>query len=76
MVRHLSTLCLTGLCALSFYLFYEQYFRWRGCFNDEGRCFDPQTGLVYHAQSGLFWALLCAVFGAATLYFFLTAPKK
>ncbi len=40
--------------------FYEMYWRWRGCFNEEGRCFDPVEGVVYHAQSGEVWGILLA----------------
>jgi hypothetical protein len=36
------------------------YWRWRGCFNEEGRCFDPVEGVVYHAQSGEVWGILLA----------------
>ena len=76
MIRHLITLLLVGLCALSFYFFYKQYFLWRGCFDTQGRCFDPQTGMVYHMQSGLIWTLLCAIFAGAAVYLFLTGPDK
>lgn len=36
-------------------LFYNQYFKWRACFNTQGRCLDSETGVVYHAQSGPVW---------------------
>ena len=34
-------------CALLFgWLFYERYWRWRDCFNELGRCFDPVSETV------------------------------
>lgn len=47
--------------AISAFAFHEMYWRWRGCFNEEGRCFDPVEGVVYHAQSGEVWGFLLAV---------------
>jgi hypothetical protein len=46
--------------ALSGWLFYDQYWRWRGCFNDQGRCFDPAESVVYLEQSGEVWGLSTA----------------
>ena len=41
---------LTGFwlcCALFFgWLFYERYWRWLDCFNELGRCFDPESDTV------------------------------
>jgi len=42
-------------------LHYNMYWRWRDCFNEEGRCFDPVSGAVYHAQSGLIYGSLLTV---------------
>lgn len=36
------------------WLWYEQYARWKDCFNTEGRCFREE-GLVYLEQSGIVW---------------------
>jgi hypothetical protein len=36
-------------------LYYESYWRWRDCFNEEGRCFDPVSANVYLEQAGLVW---------------------
>ena len=41
---------------------YDRYWRWRDCFNELGRCFDPTEGVVYLEQSGVIWggtAALC-----------------
>lgn len=51
--------------AISCLAFESLYWRWRPCFNEEGRCFDPMEGVVYHAQSGPVWATLAA--GSALL---------
>lgn len=33
-------------------MYYNMHWRWRDCFNEEGRCFDDASGVVYHDQSG------------------------
>lgn len=66
MIRNLILfvlICLGGVTALAYY---AQYFQWRGCFNDQGRCFDAESGVVYLEQAGIVWggmSVLC--FGAA-----------
>jgi len=35
--------------------FYDRYWRWRDCFNEEGRCFDPLTQDVFLEQAGIGW---------------------
>ena len=55
MARRLMLLCLLGLTGASAYMFYAQYFKWRDCFDDTGRCFDAATGVVYLEQSGIAW---------------------
>ncbi|MEQ8367434.1 MAG: hypothetical protein RIB61_12055 [Roseicyclus sp.] len=47
--------------------FHNRYYRWRDCFNELGRCYDPNTTTVY-TTSGLVWggvslafACLCAL---------------
>jgi hypothetical protein len=42
-------------------MFYERYWRWRECFNELGRCFDPVTQDVYLEQSGLVWGCFSAI---------------
>jgi len=32
-------------------MFYVSYWQRHDCFNEEGRCFDPLSGVVYHEQS-------------------------
>ncbi|QPZ91433.1 hypothetical protein [Thioclava electrotropha] len=63
------TMLLSFALTLAFgYAYYAQYFRWRGCFNEMGRCFDPVEGVVYHAQSGAVWLALACVAFAIFLY--------
>jgi hypothetical protein len=41
-------------------VFYDRYWRWRDCFNDLGRCYDPVSQQVYLEQAGLVWGSLAA----------------
>ena len=56
----LSVACL-GLFVVFGALFHLQYFRWRNCFDAQGRCFDAEAGVVYLAQSGVVWGALAVV---------------
>jgi hypothetical protein len=43
---------------------YDRYWRWRDCFNELGRCYDPQSEQVFLEQAGLVWggfAIMCAL---------------
>lgn len=51
-----------GLGLATTALSYERYWRWRDCFNEQGRCFDPVTQDVYLEQAGLVWGMFTAVF--------------
>jgi hypothetical protein len=46
--------CAALFCA---WAFYEFYWRWRDCFNELGRCFDPQTSTVA-TDASFVWGLL------------------
>jgi hypothetical protein len=51
-------------------VFYARYWRWRDCFNELGRCFDPATQDVYLEQSGVAYGaltLLCLAAGLTAL---------
>ena len=48
------------------FAYYDRYFKWRDCFNELGRCFDPETGTVMVIQAGGIW-------GTLTVLCFLTA---
>jgi hypothetical protein len=41
--------------------FEARYWRWRGCFNELGRCFDLVSQDVYLEQAGLVWGSLAAL---------------
>ena len=59
-------------CAVLTLLGGAAYLAWYGpgaeCFDAQGRCFDPDTGVVHHAQAGIAWLLLTGLAGAATLW--------
>lgn len=54
---------ITGLCFAAFFAFafHDRYWRWRDCFNELGRCYDPVTQGVYLQQSGIVWGSLAAI---------------
>lgn len=52
-------LALAGLFALAFY---DRYWRWRGCFKELGRCYDPDEGVMLE-QAGMIWGTLALLFG-------------
>lgn len=68
MIRKMSAVVFLGLSFAFGYFYYSQYFRWRGCFNETGRCFDAESGVVYLEQSGDTWLLLTALAFAACMY--------
>ena len=49
------------------FLFYELYWRWRGCFNELGRCFVEELGVVHREQSGEATAILTLLFATGFL---------
>ena len=68
MMRKMSALFLLGLSLAFGYFYYVQYFRWRGCFNEMGRCFEAESGIVYLEQSGDTWLSLAALAFGASIY--------
>ncbi len=60
--------------------YYDRYWRWRDCFNDQGRCYDPVEGMVYLEQAGMIWsglAVICLVAGLIILLpVFLRRPSS
>jgi hypothetical protein len=57
----LSGLLLTGMGALFALAWYDRYWRWRDCFNELGRCYDPVSQDVYLEQAGLVWGSFAAI---------------
>ena len=60
-LRIVLGIAVTGAGALLALVFYERYWRWRDCFNELGRCFDPVTQDVYLEQAGMVWGGLAAI---------------
>lgn len=56
-----SGLGLEGASALFGLAFYDRYWRWRDCFNELGRCYDPLSQDVYLEQAGIAWGGLATI---------------
>jgi cell division protein FtsX len=52
--------CASCFAALFGWAFYERYWRWRHCFNELGRCYDPATQTVA-TDAAFVWGLMAAV---------------
>ena len=50
------------------FAYYDRYFKWRDCFNELGRCFDPETGTVMMIQAGGIWGALMVLCFLAALW--------
>lgn len=53
------------------YSYYVRYFLFRDCFNELGRCYDPDGSGQVYTTSGQVWALAAVVFlvlGAKNIY--------
>ena len=48
------------------FFFHERYWRWRGCFNELGRCYDTEAGVMVE-QAGAIWGTLTLIFGLFAL---------
>lgn len=58
---HLFLLVLSACGAMLFgTAYYERYWRWRNCFNELGRCWDPESQQVFLEQAGLVWGTFTA----------------
>jgi hypothetical protein len=70
MIRKCFAALFAGLAVLFAAAFYDRYWRWRDCFNELGRCYDPKTQDVYLEQAGVAWgslALICLALATALL---------
>jgi hypothetical protein len=56
-----------GLAVVCLVAFHDRYWRWRDCFNELGRCYDPISQDVYLEQAGIVWGGLAGVFVLAGL---------
>jgi hypothetical protein len=59
-VYFLFTACALCFAALFGWAFYEFYWRWRDCFNELGRCYDP-VGQAVMTDSAFVWGLMAVV---------------
>ena len=60
-LRGIVGMALIGLGLLFVLAFESRYWRWRDCFNELGRCYDPVSQDVYLEQAGLVWGSLAMV---------------
>jgi hypothetical protein len=70
MFRRCLAAVLVALAGLFGLAFHDRYWRWRDCFNELGRCYDPATQDVYLEQAGVAWgslALICLALATALL---------
>ena len=56
------------------WIFHEHYWRWRTCFNEIGRCFVPETGMVL-TDSNFVWGLIAALTFALALLFWMWSRR-
>lgn len=68
LVRKLVFALSVSLSAILFFAYYDFHFTWRNCFNEFGRCFDSETGVVYLEQSGILWLSLAVLATCVTLF--------
>jgi hypothetical protein len=57
-----------ALFSLFAYLWYAQYYQWIDCFNELGRCYDPDGSSMVYTTSGFVWAFPAAIFFALSAY--------
>jgi hypothetical protein len=66
-MRRRFGLILAGVCAplTAFFgfLYYEVYWRWRDCFNEQGRCFVEANSVVHHEQNAVLIVPLAVCLG-------------
>ena len=60
-LRAILGVALIGSGVLFALAFESRYWRWRDCFNELGRCYDPVSQDVYLEQSGMVWGGLAAI---------------
>ena len=67
-MRTLLSLIMLSLSLFLAYGWYTQYYIRRACFNEMGRCLDPETGVIYLEQSGAIWLSLAVLAFAITVW--------
>lgn len=76
MIRRIVALLLMGLAILFGIAFHDRYWRWRDCFNELGRCYDPQSQDVFLEQAGVAWGSLTLVCAAAAVGLFVWGRRN
>ena len=53
-----------GLIGFAFFLwcFYIRYYKWRDCFNELGRCYDPDGSMQVYTTAGIWWGWISVAF--------------
>jgi hypothetical protein len=57
-------------------VFHERYWRWRDCFNELGRCYDPVSEQVFVEGAGYIWGTPVVAFGCVALVFWWRARRS
>lgn len=68
LIRKMSLIVSLGFAGVFGFAYHQQYFKWRACFNDLGRCYDSEAGVVYLEHSGMIWLSLAVIATAIGLY--------
>ena len=76
MLRKAASLIFFALAVLFAFAYYDRYFKWRNCFNELGRCFDPETSSVYVEQAGMVWGLMFVLTFVPALILWRSGSKK
>ncbi|OAN65117.1 hypothetical protein A8B83_06530 [Rhodobacteraceae bacterium EhC02] len=67
-MRTILSLIMLSLSLFLAYGWYTQYYIRRACFNEMGRCLEPETGVIYLEQSGAIWLSLAVLAFAITVW--------
>jgi apolipoprotein N-acyltransferase len=60
-LRYAITAVLLALGLACLFAFHQRYWIWRRCFNELGRCFDPDSMTVYSEWAAI-WGVLGGLF--------------
>ncbi len=66
--RYMGIVAFTLLTTLSGWFWYTRYYIWKECFNEKGRCYDPDSRTVYLEQAGEIWGGATGLFLCVTLF--------
>jgi hypothetical protein len=63
------------MAALFGFLYDAMYWRWRDCYNELGRCFNPDDSYAVYTTAGAIWSLPCIACAAAAFWFALRCRR-